>query len=45
MYYDYYGKGLILCDSTTVVRVHYNLAIDHRLTPEELAQIYLNSIR
>lgn len=45
VYYDYYGKGLILCDSTTVVRVHYNLAIDQRLTPEELAQIYLNSIR
>ena len=44
VYYDYYGKGLILREGTTVIRIHYNLAIDQRLTPEELAQIYLNSI-
>ena len=45
VYYDYYGKWLILREDTTVIRVHYNLAIDQRLTPEELGQIYLDSIR
>lgn len=45
VYYDYYGKGLILCNGSTVIRVHYNLAIDQRLTPEEVARIYLDSIR
>lgn len=45
VYYDYYGKGLILREGTTVIRLHYNLAIDQRLTPGELAQIYLDSIR
>ena len=45
VYYDYYGKGMILREGTTVIRVHYNLAIDQRLTPGELAQVYLDSIR
>lgn len=45
VYYDYYAKGLILCDGNTVIRVHYNHGIDQHLTPEELAQIYLDSIR
>lgn len=45
VYYDYYAKGLILCDGSTVIRVHYNHGIDQHLTPEEVAQIYLDSIR
>lgn len=44
VYYDYYGKGMILCNGGIVIRVHYNHQISQLLTPEELAQIFLDHL-